>query len=49
MELDQSFDAVLSAEKAIDLDPDWAVAWQTLGRAQMNIGETSLVSYSSLL
>lgn len=43
MELGEVFPAVEAAEKAVKLDPTWAVARQTLGRAQLGFGEVELV------
>ena len=42
-ELNELYEAVFAAEKAVELDPTWAVARQTLGRAQLGIGELDLV------
>ncbi|KAJ3022248.1 hypothetical protein HKX48_006670 [Thoreauomyces humboldtii] len=39
MERDEYLDAIESAERAVEVSPGWAVAWQTLGRAQMGYGE----------
>uniref|UniRef100_A0A4W3GWS6 Tetratricopeptide repeat protein 33 n=1 Tax=Callorhinchus milii TaxID=7868 RepID=A0A4W3GWS6_CALMI len=46
--LDAVFRAVQVAEVAVRLAPRWWVALQTLGRAQLNMGEISLVWWSSL-
>ena len=43
MELSEVFPAVLAAEKAVDLNPTWSVARQTLGRAQLGLGEVDMV------
>ncbi len=43
MELREVFPAVETAEKAVKLDPKWAEAWQTLGRAQIGLGEINMV------
>eukprot|EP00960_Hanusia_phi_P025718 745834-Hanusia_phi.AAC.1 len=42
MEAGNMFEAVMAAEKAVGRDPAWPVALQTLGRAQMNLGEVEL-------
>lgn len=42
--LQEVFPAVEAAEMAVKLDPLWWEAWQTLGRAQLNLGEVDLVS-----
>lgn len=44
MELGEVFPAVQSGERAVELEPTWGVAWQTLGRAQLGLGEVRLVS-----
>ena len=46
LELDQVFPAVLSAEKAVQADPTWAPGLQTLGRAQLGLGEVNMVCLS---
>lgn len=38
------FEAVQCAEKAVQLSVTWATARQTLGRAQLGIGEVHMVS-----
>lgn len=43
MELKEVFPAVQAAEKAVELDPTWSVARQTLGRAQLGLGEVYMV------
>ena len=43
LELNELFPAVKAAEQAVVLDPTWAVAWQTLGRAQISLGEIEMV------
>jgi len=43
LELNELFPAVSAAEQAVTLDPTWAVAWQTLGRAQSGLGEIEMV------
>jgi tetratricopeptide (TPR) repeat protein len=42
LELDQVFPAVLSAENAVERDRTWAPALQTLGRAQLGLGEVQM-------
>ena len=44
MILHEVFPAVQTAEKAVHADPTWWVTYQTLGRAQMGLGEIDLVS-----
>ena len=43
-ELQEVFPAVESALKATEYQPNWSTAWQTLGRAQLGLGEVYLVS-----
>lgn len=43
MEVGEVFVAVQCAEKAVQLSPTWATARQTLGRAQLGIGEVIMV------
>ncbi|KAK3509434.1 hypothetical protein QTP70_035086 [Hemibagrus guttatus] len=40
--LQEDFAAVQAAEMAVKLQPVWWEAWQTLGRAQLNLGEVAL-------
>ncbi|XP_068190247.1 tetratricopeptide repeat protein 33 [Antennarius striatus] len=40
--LQEVFPAVKAAETAVKLRPLWWVGWQTLGRAQLNLGEVDL-------
>ncbi|XP_068609192.1 tetratricopeptide repeat protein 33 [Brachionichthys hirsutus] len=40
--LQEVFPAVKEAEMAVKLRPLWWVGWQTLGRAQLNLGEVDL-------
>lgn len=40
------FPAVQAAEKAVELAPTWAIARQTLGRAQLGLGEVYMVQWS---
>ena len=42
--LSELYPAVESAQKAVDLDPCWALGQQTLGRAQLGLGEVEMVS-----
>lgn len=42
--LQEVFPAVEAAETAVKLRPLWWEGWQTLGRAQLNLGEVDLVS-----
>ncbi|XP_051876453.1 tetratricopeptide repeat protein 33 [Pristis pectinata] len=42
MILNEVFQAVQAAEMAVRLDPQWWEAWQTLGRAQLSLGEVAL-------
>ena len=44
LEIGEVFPAVQSAEKAVSLDLTWSVARQTLGRAQLGIGELDMVT-----
>lgn len=44
MELNEVFPAIQAAEEAVRLDPTWSVARQTLGRAQLGLGEVHMVS-----
>lgn len=37
-----------AAETAVKLRPLWWEGWQTLGRAQLNLGEVDLVSAAAL-
>lgn len=39
LELGESWHALKAATRATELDPTWAEAWITLGRAQLNFGE----------
>lgn len=43
MEVGEVFPAVQCAERAVELSPTWAIARQTLGRAQIGLGEVYLV------
>ncbi|XP_072904088.1 tetratricopeptide repeat protein 33 [Hemitrygon akajei] len=42
MILNEVFQAVQAAETAVRLNPQWWEAWQTLGRAQLSLGEVAL-------
>lgn len=42
--LHEVFPAVKAAEMAVKFRPLWWEGWQTLGRAQLNLGEVDLVS-----
>lgn len=42
--LQEVFPAVKAAEMAVKIRPLWWEGWQTLGRAQLNLGEVDLVS-----
>lgn len=44
--LQEVFPAVEAAEMAVKLNTLWWEGWQTLGRAQLNLGEVDLVSPS---
>lgn len=46
--LQEVFPAVEAAEMAVKLKPLWWEGWQTLGRAQLNLGEVDLVSPAEL-
>ncbi|XP_023551627.1 tetratricopeptide repeat protein 33 [Cucurbita pepo subsp. pepo] len=39
LEIGEAWGALKAATRATDLDPSWAEAWITLGRAQLNFGE----------
>ncbi|KAG6390429.1 hypothetical protein SASPL_148163 [Salvia splendens] len=42
LELGEAWNALKAATRAMKLDPGWAEAWITLGRAQLNFGEPDL-------
>ena len=42
METGEIYPAIVSAQKAVDMNPNWAEGYQTLGRAQVNLGELEL-------
>ncbi|XP_057490800.1 uncharacterized protein LOC130776558 [Actinidia eriantha] len=39
LEIGESWNALKAANRATELEPSWAEAWITLGRAQLNFGE----------
>jgi len=41
--LQEVFPAVKAAEMVVKLKPMWWEGWQTLGRAQLSLGEVDLV------
>ncbi len=43
LELGELFPAVQCAKRAVQLEPQWATARQTLGRTQLGIGELEMV------
>ncbi|XP_065904874.1 tetratricopeptide repeat protein 33-like isoform X2 [Dysidea avara] len=45
-ELQEVFPAVESALKATEYQPNWSIAWQTLGRAQLGLREVYLAQKS---
>lgn len=45
--LQEVFPAVKAAEMAVKFRPLWWEGWQTLGRAQLNLGEVDLVSVAA--
>ncbi|XP_051139206.1 uncharacterized protein LOC127256999 [Andrographis paniculata] len=42
LELGEAWSALKSATRATELEPTWAEAWITLGRAQLNFGEPDI-------
>ncbi|KAK3727034.1 hypothetical protein QZH41_012553, partial [Actinostola sp. cb2023] len=42
LQLDKTFEAIKSAEKAVELNSRWSAAYQALGRAQLKFGEFDL-------
>ena len=44
MAVGEAFPAVQAAQKAVSADPTWWEARQTLGRAQLNMGEVRMVT-----
>ena len=49
MSLGEVFPAVCEAEKAVSLNTNWWIGYQTLGRAQLGLGEVKLVSVRVML
>ncbi|KAH9622887.1 hypothetical protein KSS87_008960 [Heliosperma pusillum] len=51
LEIGDAWGALKAATRAIELDPEWAEAWTTLGRAQLNFGEpdTAIESFDKAL
>ncbi|CAE5964425.1 unnamed protein product [Arabidopsis arenosa] len=51
LELGDAWKALKAATRATEIDPSWAEAWTTLGRAQLNFGEPHSVirSFESAL
>lgn len=49
MSLHEMFPAVHAAEMAVQRNPHSWDAWQTLGRAQLGLGEIALVGKSATL
>ncbi|CAA7013447.1 unnamed protein product [Microthlaspi erraticum] len=51
LELGDSWKALKAASRATEIDPSWAEAWTTLGRAQLNFGEpdTAIKSFETAL
>ena len=45
--LQEVFPAVQAAEMVVKLRPLWWEGWQTLGRAQLSLGELDLVRMAS--
>jgi len=43
MSLGEVYPAVCEAEKAVNLNKNWWIGLQTLGRAQLGLGEVRLV------
>lgn len=39
LEVGEAWNALKAATRATELEPKWAEAWVTLGRAQLNFGE----------
>ena len=42
MEAGDTYEAIKAAERAVECEPQWADAHQTLGRARLNLGELEL-------
>ncbi|KFK42121.1 hypothetical protein AALP_AA2G213700 [Arabis alpina] len=51
LELGEAWKALKAATRATEIDPSWAEAWTTLGRAQLNFGEpdSAIKSFESAL
>ncbi|XP_010416655.1 PREDICTED: tetratricopeptide repeat protein 33 [Camelina sativa] len=51
LELGDAWKAIKAATRATEIDPSWAEAWTTLGRAQLNFGEpdSAIRSFESAL
>jgi len=49
MSLGEVYPAVCAAEKAVSLNANWWIGHQTLGRAQLGLGEVKLVSIMLLM
>ncbi|ESQ27397.1 hypothetical protein EUTSA_v10019109mg [Eutrema salsugineum] len=51
LELGDAWKALKAATRATEIDPSWAEAWTTLGRAQLNFGEpdSAIRSFESAL
>lgn len=45
MALSEVFPAVSAAQKAVALNPQWWIGYQTLGRAHLGLGEVKTVSW----
>jgi len=45
MSLGEVYSAVCAAEKAVGLNANWWIGHQTLGRAQLGLGEVKLVRF----
>ena len=49
MTVGELFQAVQSAERAVQLKPNWSIVYQTLGRAQLGIGEIKMVRLTACI
>lgn len=49
LELGELFPAVQEAEAAVKLNPTWSIAYQTLGRSQLGIGEVHMVTMNNVI
>ena len=45
LQLSEVYPAVKAARKCVELNPRWWVGFQTLGRAQLALGEVKLVCF----